>query len=150
MKPGSCLFCCLLIAWAQFAGAQSYRSKPIRVYVGFAAGSTTDLIGRMLAQKMSETLGQRGRTPGDNRRPDRPDRALFRGHGRGGDWHNARTGERLSQKRDRQVCERRKGDWAEVGVRGAVSLRFDAVAAPDGNGMTMRNARDRLLVLARP
>jgi len=38
--------------------AQSYPAKPVRVLVGFAAGSTTDLIGRVLATKLGEGLGQ--------------------------------------------------------------------------------------------
>jgi tripartite-type tricarboxylate transporter receptor subunit TctC len=38
--------------------AQSYPAKPIRVAVGFSAGSTTDLISRVLATKMSEDMGQ--------------------------------------------------------------------------------------------
>jgi tripartite-type tricarboxylate transporter receptor subunit TctC len=42
----------------QFAHAQGYPAKPVRFVVGFAAGSTTDLIGRVIVQKMSEGLGQ--------------------------------------------------------------------------------------------
>jgi len=40
------------------AWAQSYPAKTVRVVVGFSAGSTTDLIGRVLAQKMTEALAQ--------------------------------------------------------------------------------------------
>ncbi len=40
------------------AQAASYPSKPIRLVVGFAAGGGTDLLGRMMAVKMSESLGQ--------------------------------------------------------------------------------------------
>jgi len=39
-------------------GAQGYPVKPVRIVVGFSAGSTTDLIGRVLAAKMGEGLGQ--------------------------------------------------------------------------------------------
>ena len=39
------------------AWAQTFPAKPVRVLVGFSAGSTTDLIGRVLAQKMAEGLG---------------------------------------------------------------------------------------------
>jgi tripartite-type tricarboxylate transporter receptor subunit TctC len=41
------------------AVAQSaYPSKPIRVIVPFAAGSTTDIIARAIADKMSQSMGQ--------------------------------------------------------------------------------------------
>lgn len=38
--------------------ADAYPSKPIRVVVGYAAGGPTDIIARVLAQDMSQTLGQ--------------------------------------------------------------------------------------------
>ncbi|MBI3068964.1 MAG: tripartite tricarboxylate transporter substrate binding protein [Betaproteobacteria bacterium] len=38
--------------------AQSYPVKPIRILVGFSAGSGTDVTTRMVAQKLSEDLGQ--------------------------------------------------------------------------------------------
>jgi tripartite-type tricarboxylate transporter receptor subunit TctC len=38
--------------------AQSYPSKPIRILVGFSAGSTTDILARTVGQKMSEAWGQ--------------------------------------------------------------------------------------------
>jgi tripartite-type tricarboxylate transporter receptor subunit TctC len=40
------------------AWTQGYPVKPVRIVVGFSAGSTTDLIGRVLAQKLGEGLGQ--------------------------------------------------------------------------------------------
>lgn len=38
--------------------AQSYPNKPIRMLVGFSAGSTTDVLARTVGQKMSEAWGQ--------------------------------------------------------------------------------------------
>ncbi len=49
---------CALFVLSAATWAQGYPVKPVRLLVGFAAGSTTDLIGRVLAQKMSEGLGQ--------------------------------------------------------------------------------------------
>jgi len=40
------------------ASAQTYPNHPVRVIVPFAAGGPTDVFARMLAQKLSESLGQ--------------------------------------------------------------------------------------------
>jgi tripartite-type tricarboxylate transporter receptor subunit TctC len=49
---GACALC------ATPVGAQNYPAKPVRMVVGFSAGSTTDLIARVLATKMGDGLGQ--------------------------------------------------------------------------------------------
>ncbi len=40
------------------AGAQDYPNKPIKMIVPWAAGGPTDSIGRVLTQKMAESMGQ--------------------------------------------------------------------------------------------
>ena len=52
------LLCAGCAMSAACAWAQVYPAKPVRVVVGFSAGSTTDLIGRVLAAKLGDGLGQ--------------------------------------------------------------------------------------------
>jgi tripartite-type tricarboxylate transporter receptor subunit TctC len=40
------------------AGAQVYPARPVRLVVGFAAGSTSDILARLIGQWLSERLGQ--------------------------------------------------------------------------------------------
>ncbi|UUZ76008.1 hypothetical protein LP414_31970 [Polaromonas sp. P1(28)-13] len=48
-----------LVAASCLAQAQNaYPVKPITMYVGFAAGSATDIIARVITQKLSQQLGQ--------------------------------------------------------------------------------------------
>ena len=47
-----------LPAVSRIARADTYPSHPVRILVGFAAGSTTDILGRLIGQWLSQRLGQ--------------------------------------------------------------------------------------------
>ena len=46
------------LALASVALAQTYPSKPVTMIIPFAAGGPTDVLGRVMGQRMSELLGQ--------------------------------------------------------------------------------------------
>src|SRR5229473_2920830 len=47
-----------LPAVPMLARAQTYPTRPVRLVVGVAAGSTSDIVGRLIGQWLSERLGQ--------------------------------------------------------------------------------------------
>jgi tripartite-type tricarboxylate transporter receptor subunit TctC len=47
-----------LPAMPRFARAQGYPARPVRILVGYSAGGVSDILARLLAQKLSERLGQ--------------------------------------------------------------------------------------------
>ena len=48
----------LALAPWQTALAQGYPARPIKIIVPFPAGGTTDIVARLVAQRMSESMGQ--------------------------------------------------------------------------------------------
>ncbi|HTV36586.1 MAG TPA: tripartite tricarboxylate transporter substrate-binding protein [Xanthobacteraceae bacterium] len=52
------LFCALLLAWAPGARAAGYPDHPVKIIVPFSAGGITDVVARLIAQHLSERLGQ--------------------------------------------------------------------------------------------
>jgi tripartite-type tricarboxylate transporter receptor subunit TctC len=49
---------CIAAATATHAAAQDYPERPVRMLIAFAPGGTIDTLGRILAQKYTETRGQ--------------------------------------------------------------------------------------------
>jgi tripartite-type tricarboxylate transporter receptor subunit TctC len=48
----------LLAAYAVSAAGQAWPSKPLKMLVGATPGGTTDIVARVIAQKLSDRLGQ--------------------------------------------------------------------------------------------
>ncbi|HEY0336259.1 MAG TPA: tripartite tricarboxylate transporter substrate binding protein [Burkholderiales bacterium] len=48
----------LALAFASAAAAQNYPTRPLRMVIPWPPGQATDLMGRIVAQKLSEQLGQ--------------------------------------------------------------------------------------------
>jgi tripartite-type tricarboxylate transporter receptor subunit TctC len=47
-----------LLAASRIARAQTYPTRPVRIVVGFPAGSASDIVARLMGQWLSEHLGQ--------------------------------------------------------------------------------------------
>lgn len=48
----------LMLAGAPLSSAQNYPTRPVRLLVPYAAGGSTDVLARMVGQKLAEVLGQ--------------------------------------------------------------------------------------------
>ena len=46
------------LALANGVAAQPYPNRPVKVIIPFPPGGTLDIVGRMLAQKLGESMGQ--------------------------------------------------------------------------------------------
>lgn len=58
MQLAAAAMCLLGTASVTHAQVQPWPSKPIKIIVGFAPGGTTDVMARVMAQSLSEALGQ--------------------------------------------------------------------------------------------
>jgi tripartite-type tricarboxylate transporter receptor subunit TctC len=58
MKQLQRFFALALAAVSVAAGAQSFPTKPVHVIISFTPGSSTDIVGRIVMQKVSEMWGQ--------------------------------------------------------------------------------------------
>jgi tripartite-type tricarboxylate transporter receptor subunit TctC len=61
LRPTALFFCALLFvgASASSALAEDYPTKPIHMLLGYAPGGSTDIISRIIADKLSQRLGER-------------------------------------------------------------------------------------------
>jgi tripartite-type tricarboxylate transporter receptor subunit TctC len=59
MMKKSLLFAVLAsMLFAQSAFAQEWPTKPVKIYIPFGPGSTPDMVGRMIADRLQQKLGQ--------------------------------------------------------------------------------------------
>lgn len=58
MRTAKWIAAAALVFGATVAGAQSYPTKPVRIIVPFAPGGATDIVTRIVAQKLTEIWGQ--------------------------------------------------------------------------------------------
>ena len=52
------LFAVLAALLAQAAAAQEWPARPVKIYIPFGPGSTPDMVGRMIADRLQQKLGQ--------------------------------------------------------------------------------------------
>src|SRR5262245_53542930 len=54
----ACILAIALIAFPPLSAAQQYPSRALRLVVPFAPGGSTDVLARIVGQRLTETLGQ--------------------------------------------------------------------------------------------
>jgi tripartite-type tricarboxylate transporter receptor subunit TctC len=59
LRACSAVIIAAVVGVPAIAQAQDWPTKPVTVIVPFVAGGTTDIVGRIIAQALTETLGQR-------------------------------------------------------------------------------------------
>ena len=52
------LFALALLVAGMHASAQSYPNRPVRLIVAFAPGTTSDIVGRIFGEKLTQAMGQ--------------------------------------------------------------------------------------------
>ena len=57
-RPGWFLLLLLLHIDGAMAQAQKWPAKPVRMYVGFPASTSTDVVARIVANELSPRIGQ--------------------------------------------------------------------------------------------
>src|SRR3954469_25167059 len=55
---GSALLAAMLCAMGPAAAAESYPARPVRMIIPAGAGGVTDILGRVVASKLSDSMGQ--------------------------------------------------------------------------------------------
>ena len=58
MKRWKFVVLAALAAWAAQAAGQAYPTKPVHIIISFTPGSSTDIVGRIVIQKLTEIWGQ--------------------------------------------------------------------------------------------
>ena len=57
-KTTTLVMCAALMSTCAAATAQDFPTRPLRLIIGFAPGGSTDLVARVVAQKMAASVGQ--------------------------------------------------------------------------------------------
>jgi len=58
LSAGRTLLAAILLLGTAMAGAQTFPSKPTRLIIAFPAGGPVDLLGRLMAPRLTESMGQ--------------------------------------------------------------------------------------------